>query len=174
MAETINERRRRKLEWLAGRRGGLRAIAARASLNWQSLDQVVTGRLLPPKADGSRSPRSLGDAAVQAIERAYPDLGAGWFDADDAGTLPVKEVTQLEQLLLDTFAAFDTDKDRLDALRQMNDLLTERKDGKVGAHNPFGGVKTPKAGGKYKLPAEINDGDAPAPAKQQQTRKTKT
>ena len=167
MAETINERRRRKLEWLAENRGGLRAVAARASLNWQSLDQVVNGRLLPPKKDGSRSPRSLGDPAVQAIERAYPDLGAGWFDADEAGALPVKKLTQLEQLLLETFAAFDTDKDRLDALHQMNDMLTERKDGKVGAHNPFGGVKTPKLGGKYKLPAEMNDGALPAPAKQQ-------
>lgn len=85
--ETSNERRRRKLELLCKREGGYRAVAERADVNPAALDQVLKGVLLPAKADGSRSPRALGDSTARAIESAYPDLGVGWFDVDDRAAL---------------------------------------------------------------------------------------
>ena len=77
--ETANERRLRKLRSLV-KKHGRDVIADKAGVNAQSLDQILKGVLLPPKADGSRSPRSLGDAAARAIEDAF-NLGRGWFDA---------------------------------------------------------------------------------------------
>lgn len=88
--ETISDRRRRKLEALAQAhraKGGLAYIAETADVSVASLDQIIKGVLLPPKADGTRSPRSLGSATARQIEAAMK-LGDGWFDApDDASTL---------------------------------------------------------------------------------------
>lgn len=78
MMETSAERRRRKLAELCEQKG-LRAVAARAGVSAGSLDQIIKGVLLPPKKDGSRSPRSLGDDAARRIEDAER-LGRGWFD----------------------------------------------------------------------------------------------
>lgn len=72
----------RKLQWLAKEHGGPEQIAAAANISAEALDQVLKGVLLPPKRDGSRTPRSLGDKAVEAIEDAFK-LGRGWFDTDD-------------------------------------------------------------------------------------------
>lgn len=80
--ETNADRRRRKLAQLCEERG-LRGVAERAELNHQSLDQIIKGVLLPPKLDGSRSPRKLGDDAARRIEEAE-GLGRGWFDLPDA------------------------------------------------------------------------------------------
>ena len=76
--ETNSERRRRKLAELCAERG-IAAVAKSAGLNWQSLDQVIKGALLPPKKDGTRSPKNLGNDAAQKIEVAQ-GLGVGWFD----------------------------------------------------------------------------------------------
>jgi hypothetical protein len=73
------EIRRRRLQQLCAAEGGVRAVADRASLSWQALNQVIKGVPLPVKQDGTRSPRSLGDAQVRALEAAY-GLGPGWFD----------------------------------------------------------------------------------------------
>lgn len=79
--ETANERRRRKLQWAVDNLGGIEPVARAADLNPRTLHQILVGTLLPPKSDGSRSPRSLGDASARAIEDAFPELGRGWFDA---------------------------------------------------------------------------------------------
>jgi hypothetical protein len=88
--ETISDRRRRKLEALAHAhraKGGLAYIAETADVSVASLDQIIKGVLLPAKADGPRSPRSLGSATARQIEAAMK-LGDGWFDApDDASSL---------------------------------------------------------------------------------------
>lgn len=76
--ETSAERRRRKLKDLCAQRG-LKAVADRAGVSAASLDQIIKGVLLPPKKDGSRTPRSLGDDAARRIEDAER-LGRGWFD----------------------------------------------------------------------------------------------
>lgn len=80
--ETRSQRRLRKLQWLCQEQGGPQQIAMLAGVNAESLDQVLKGVLLPPKRDGSRTPRSLGDQTVSAIEDAFK-LGRGWFDTDD-------------------------------------------------------------------------------------------
>jgi hypothetical protein len=77
--ETNDERRKRRLALLCERSGGVRAVADKAGLGWEALDQVLKGTLLPPKSDGTRSPRSLGEPAARAIEEAF-DLGTGWLD----------------------------------------------------------------------------------------------
>lgn len=79
--ETSAERRRRKLTWLCDKRG-LKQVAERAGLSPASLDQIIKGVLLPPKKDGSRNPRALGDDAARKIEDAEK-LGTGWFDRDE-------------------------------------------------------------------------------------------
>lgn len=79
--ETASARRRRKLDHLIEQHG-LPALAAAAKVNPAYLAQIKHGVLLPPKVDGSRSPRALGDAAARAIETAL-GLEAGWFDAPD-------------------------------------------------------------------------------------------
>lgn len=76
--ETSAERRRRKLKDLCSQRG-LKAVADRAEVSAASLDQIIKGVLLPPKKDGSRTPRSLGDDVARRIEDAE-GLGRGWFD----------------------------------------------------------------------------------------------
>ncbi|THJ32789.1 S24 family peptidase [Lampropedia aestuarii] len=77
--ETSSERRKRKLSLLCDAVGGAQKAAEPASLNWQSLSQVMAGTLLPPKKDGSRSPKALGDSSAAALEEAW-QLGRGWFD----------------------------------------------------------------------------------------------
>lgn len=80
--ETKDARRRRKLQLVvSGVSGGLEAIAVRSEISPEYLKQVIKGVLLPRKKDGTRSPRSLGDAAAERIEDAF-DLGRGWFDSD--------------------------------------------------------------------------------------------
>lgn len=77
--EAKDTRRTRKLKQLCEENGGVRAVAERAGLGWEGLDQILKGTLLPKKADGTRSARALGDPAAEAIEDAF-DLGRGWFD----------------------------------------------------------------------------------------------
>jgi hypothetical protein len=79
--ETCSERRKRKLAELAQEKGGLKVLAADCGLSYGSLDQILKGVPLPPKADGSRSERSLGDDAARSIEMRY-GLERGWFDSD--------------------------------------------------------------------------------------------
>lgn len=81
--ETAAERRRRKLTELCDRHGRA-AIAAAAEMSAVYLEQIIKGVLLPAKADGTRTPRSLGDRAARAIEAAF-GLGEGWFDQPDEG-----------------------------------------------------------------------------------------
>jgi hypothetical protein len=81
---TKDEIRRRRLEELCQREGGPQAVAdkaklAGANLSGPTLDQIIKGSLLPAKADGSRSPRALGDALARKIEEVF-DLGEGWLD----------------------------------------------------------------------------------------------
>jgi phage repressor protein C with HTH and peptisase S24 domain len=80
--ETAHDRRVRKLRTLAERPGGVREIAAAADVNPQTLTQILSGVLLPEKADGTRSPRSVGNALARKLEDAL-QLGRGWFDAPD-------------------------------------------------------------------------------------------
>lgn len=92
LMETSSERRRRKLAELCDQRG-IKNIAERAGLSPASLDQIIKGVLLPPKKDGSRSPRSLGDDAARKIEDAE-HLGRGWFDESPSASAQfVKSVT---------------------------------------------------------------------------------
>lgn len=76
--ETNAERRRKKLADLCAQRG-LKQVAERAGLSAASLDQIIKGVLLPPRKDGTRNPRNLGDDAARKIEDAE-GLGLGWFD----------------------------------------------------------------------------------------------
>lgn len=90
--ETRAERRLRKLRALCEQhqqRGGVVFVAETAGLNANTLDQVLKGALLPAKADGTRTARTVGDKAATAIEDAFK-LGRGWFDADDA-TMPTSK-----------------------------------------------------------------------------------
>ena len=77
--ETNSERRRRKLAEICAEKG-IKEVAESAGLNWASLDQVIKKELLPPKKDGTRSPKNLGNEAARKIEAAQ-NLGIGWFDA---------------------------------------------------------------------------------------------
>jgi hypothetical protein len=77
--QTNDETRLRRLKWLCEQEGGVRAVAARADLGWQGLDQILKGVPLPERKDGVRMPRALGNEAARAIEAAF-DLGRGWFD----------------------------------------------------------------------------------------------
>ncbi|WP_336695660.1 S24 family peptidase [Delftia acidovorans] len=80
--ESRSERRKRKLQLLCDAApGGIKAVADAAQMNYQSLQQILAGTLLPPKKDGSRTPKSLGDKAAEALEDEL-GLGKGWFDND--------------------------------------------------------------------------------------------
>lgn len=95
LMETNAERRRRKLTELCNSRG-LKRVAERAGLSAASLDQIIKGVLLPPKKDGTRSQRNLGDDAARKIEDAE-GLGRGWFDEPPAiATSRVKFSTAME------------------------------------------------------------------------------
>ena len=76
--ETTHERRKRRLEWLA-KQYTVDWVAQQAGVSMEGLLQIIRGVLLPPKADGSRSPRSVGDKLARAIEDGL-NLGRGWFD----------------------------------------------------------------------------------------------
>jgi len=78
--ETAGDRRKRKLTELC-KLHGVEEVAARSGLNPDALRQIMSGVLLPPKKDGTRTPRRLGDAAAAAIEDAFT-LGRGWFDSE--------------------------------------------------------------------------------------------
>jgi hypothetical protein len=80
--ETSSERRKRRLQWLVDKHG-LLAVAVKAKISHAGLDQILKGVLLPPKADGTRSPKSLGNHVAQQIEDAF-ELGRGWFDLPGA------------------------------------------------------------------------------------------
>jgi hypothetical protein len=77
--DTNAEIRRRRLAELCAQEGGVRVVADKAKMNWQSLDQILKKVLLPQKADGTRNPRTLGDDAARDLEEVF-DLGRGWFD----------------------------------------------------------------------------------------------
>lgn len=77
--DTNEEVRRRRLKQLCDANGGVKAVAAKADMHWQTLDQILNKRLLPAKADGTRSPRSLSGESARTLEAIY-DLGEGWFD----------------------------------------------------------------------------------------------
>jgi hypothetical protein len=114
--ETISTRRRRKLEALAqefAALGGLAHIAAEADVSQASLEQIIKGVLLPPKEDGTRSPRSLGNAAARKIESA---LGKppGWFDAPDDTHGIAPDALAIAQ----AFDALPTDSEQAMAVRQ--------------------------------------------------------
>ncbi len=79
--ETAGDRRRRKLALLCDMHGR-DTVAELSGTNTFALEQVLKRVLLPPKKDGTRSPRHLGDKAARAIEYAFR-LGEGWFDAPD-------------------------------------------------------------------------------------------
>lgn len=95
--ETKAERRLRKLKVLCAEHGGHTAIADKADVSEQYLDQILKGVLLPPKADGSRSPRTLGDAVARKIENKL-NLGEGWFDTDEHWPLPYVDQARYERL----------------------------------------------------------------------------
>jgi hypothetical protein len=77
--DTNAEIRRRRLVELCNQEGGVRVVADKAKMNWQALDQIIKKVLLPQKADGTRSPRTLGDDTARKLEEVF-DLGRGWFD----------------------------------------------------------------------------------------------
>lgn len=79
--ETNSERRRRKLTDICANLG-IKKVADRAGLNWQSLDQIIKMTPLPAKKDGSRGTKNLGDEAARKIEESE-GLGHGWFDLSD-------------------------------------------------------------------------------------------
>lgn len=109
--ETAGERRRRKLRELCEKHGR-DEVARRSDVNPFALEQVIKGVLLPPKRDGTRSPRNLGDSAARAIEKAF-DLPEGWFDAPE-------EATGLDRDALEVAQAYQkmtpAEKMRLDRL----------------------------------------------------------
>jgi hypothetical protein len=83
--ETASDRRKRRLQALCDLHT-VNEVAARAGLNPDNLRQVLNGILLPPKADGTRSARALGNAAARQIERSF-SLGDGWFDQAGENTV---------------------------------------------------------------------------------------
>lgn len=148
--ETASERRLRKLMALAAdpARGGIRGIASRARINYQTLDQIIKGIPHPPKKDGTQSPRNVGNSVARKIE-AGEQLGDGWFDADDVAT-PAPPPDQFEQLLLDTFRKLTSLNDKHAAIVAVNKILTDREPAttKASKHNPFPGrvpLPQPKA-----------------------------
>jgi hypothetical protein len=80
---TNSELRKRKLERLGvefAQAGGLAWIADEAGVSYEYLTQIVKGVLLKPKADGTRTARSLGDKLARKIEGVCAKP-IGWFDA---------------------------------------------------------------------------------------------
>lgn len=130
--ETAAERRRRKLALLCEQRGRA-VVAEKSGLSSVALEQIIKGVLLPAKADGTRSPRSLGDRAARAIEAAF-SLGEGWFDAADAAPV-VSDAAMLVALAYDRMTP--AEKMRLDRLMAAAmDVPLERQD----VHQDLGGM----------------------------------
>ena len=65
--------------------GGIMHIAVLAECNPGTLDQILKGVLLKPRQDGTRTPRSLGNALARKIERVF-NMPEGWFDVPDASS----------------------------------------------------------------------------------------
>ncbi len=130
--ETAADRRKRKLIELCDRRGRA-VVAERAGLSSVALEQIIKGVLLPTKADGTRSPKSLGDKAARAIERAF-SLGEGWFDASEPATslsnealmvaIAYDSMTRAEKMRLDRLmaAALDVPIQRQDVPEYMGGI----------------------------------------------------
>jgi hypothetical protein len=95
--ETKGERRLRKLKALCVEHGGHTAVADHVGISEQYLDQILKGVRLPTKADGTRSPRTLGDAAARKIEHVF-QLGEGWFDTDEHWPIPYVDQARYERL----------------------------------------------------------------------------
>lgn len=78
--ETNETRRIRRLKQLIDQPNvGLDTVAKAADLSPAYLDQIIKGVLLPPKKDGTRSPRHLADKAARQIETGL-GLSPGWLD----------------------------------------------------------------------------------------------
>lgn len=114
--ETCSERRKRKLVELAREKGGLKTLATDCGLSHAALDQIVKGVPLPPKADGTRSERSLGDDAARSIEKRY-GLERGWFDSDQAAASTTPE-TLAQALNLLAEALQNAGRDELMAIER--------------------------------------------------------
>lgn len=99
--ETKGERRLRKLRELIARKdiGSHIVLAEIADVSPESLDQIIKGVLLPPKKDGTQSPRSLGDKAARQIEDKL-NLGRGWFDSDEAAPAMPRRIRRLVEQLM--------------------------------------------------------------------------
>ena len=114
------ERRRRKLERLVSLYGKT-SIAAQAGLNSAFLDQVLKEVLLPAKADGTRSPRKLGDQAARRIEAALA-LPRNWLDAeDDLALQPVSDAAMELARRYDRMSRSEQDR-----LQRVIEALRER------------------------------------------------
>ncbi len=140
--ETGNDRRKRKLAALVGEYG-LAKVASQAKVNPAALDQVLKGVLLPAKADGSRSARSLGDAAARRIEAAF-QLGSGWFDAAervdaDLGGTPFRDLNVFEGQLLGFFRQLPPDRQHAVVVALNRMAVT----GRVNLADPFAAVESP-------------------------------
>lgn len=78
--ETNEQRRTRRLKLLIDSPGiGIDVVAKQSGLSPAYLDQIVKGVRLPPKKDGTRSPRHLADKAARQIESGL-GLTEGWLD----------------------------------------------------------------------------------------------
>lgn len=114
--ETNAERRTRKLAALCAIKG-VKEVAEKAGLNPESLSQILKGVKLPPKKDGTRSARSLGDPAARKIEDAE-QLGRGWFDLPDPEVDQIAPHDGRAQASLDWPHAAHSNVDIAGALRQ--------------------------------------------------------
>lgn len=121
LMETKSDRRLRKLQELCNTYT-LAKVAERSKISPVYIDQILKRRLLPAKADGSRSPRNLGDAKAHAIEDAFT-LGRGWFDSD-ADDIPM---TPDELKLLAHYRELSADLQRLFLEGAQNAVEDQRK-----------------------------------------------
>lgn len=133
MIETANERRRRKLKELCDTHGRA-AVAQKAGLSSVALEQILKGVLLPAKADGTRSPRALGDKAAQAIEKAL-GLPSGWMDTPD-----VQPTLGDDALAIAHAYAKMTDPEKLRFRR----LMLAAGDAEVPGMSDFAALEAPK------------------------------
>jgi len=124
--ETASDRRLRKLRELCDANGGPKAVGKAAGVSGDGLDQVLKGVLLPAKQDGTRSPRTLGDATARKIEAAYRKP-RGWFDTEDGApavaSLPFRDLDPFEVQLVTFFRQMSHDE-RHELLIQLNNQRT--------------------------------------------------
>jgi hypothetical protein len=78
--ETAEERRKRKLRALCDLHGTDK-VSRRAGVAEAYIKQILAGTLLPPKSDGTRSPRHVGTDMARSIEAGF-GLERGWMDND--------------------------------------------------------------------------------------------